>query len=155
MSFVRGALEGAAGGLVEMFREGAQRLVALTLEGTVAGPVRGLGRRRGQRRAEKDARGDGADQEGGPRSERHQYIPPPPGIPAGALSPSSWISQMVASVVSSSAAMDAAFCKAERTTLVGSMTPASTRFSYFSVRALNPSSAFSSRTLATTTAPSC
>jgi hypothetical protein len=49
----------------------------------------------------------------------------------------------------------AAFCRAERTTLVGSMTPASTRFSYFSFCALKPSSAFfDSRTLDTTTAPS-
>jgi hypothetical protein len=36
---------------------------------------------------------------------------------------------MTASVVSRSEAMDAAFCSAERTTLVGSMTPAATRFS--------------------------
>ena len=51
--------------------------------------------------------------------------------------------------------MDAAFCSAERTTLVGSMTPASTRFSYFSFWALKPSSAsLASRTRATTTAPS-
>jgi hypothetical protein len=39
------------------------------------------------------------------------------------------ISQMTASVLSSSDAMEAAFWSAERTTLVGSMTPASTRFS--------------------------
>src|SRR2546425_8658927 len=129
MSLVRGALEGAAGRLVEMAREGAQSLVALTLEGAVAGPIRGLGRRRGQRRAEQDARGHGANQAKCLGGEWHQYIPPPPGMPAGLFSPSPGISQTIASVVRSRDAMDAAFCKAERTTLVGSMTPASTRFS--------------------------
>jgi len=38
--------------------------------------------------------------------------------------------------VSSRAAIDDAFCSAERTTFVGSMTPAFTRFSYLSVAAL-------------------
>src|SRR5436309_1866905 len=106
MRLVGGALEGAAGGLVEAAREGAQGLVARTLEGPGEGPVRGLGRRGGQGRTEKDARGDAADQKQGLRRERHQYIPPPPGIPAGAFSPSSGISQTVASVVRSSDAMD-------------------------------------------------
>ena len=46
---------------------------------------------------------------------------------------SSGMSQMSASVVSSSDAIDAAFWSAERTTFAGSMTPACTRFSYFSV----------------------
>ena len=73
---------------------------------------------------------------------------------AGAAAFGSGISDTRASVVRSREAMDAAFCRAERTTLVGSMTPASTRFSYSSVRALKPSSALDSRTLATTTAPS-
>ena len=50
----------------------------------------------------------------------------------------SGISEMSASVVSMSEAMDAAFCKAVRVTLVGSMTPAFTRSSYCSVVALNP-----------------
>ena len=54
--------------------------------------------------------------------------------PIGAFSSfSSGISETSASVVSRSDAIDAAFCSAERTTLVGSMTPASTRFSYSSV----------------------
>ena len=42
----------------------------------------------------------------------------------------------MASVVSSSDAIDDAFCSAERTTFVGSMTPAFTRSSYVSVAAL-------------------
>ena len=45
---------------------------------------------------------------------------------------------MRASVVNISEATDAAFCKATRTTLVGSMTPAFTRSSYSSVAALKP-----------------
>src|SRR5204863_9572675 len=47
---------------------------------------------------------------------------PPCDIDAGL--PSSGICEMTASVVSSSPATDAAFCSAERTTLVGSITPA-------------------------------
>ena len=47
-----------------------------------------------------------------------------------AVSPgSSRSSETTASVVSSSEAIDAAFCSAERTTFVGSMTPAATRSS--------------------------
>ena len=42
----------------------------------------------------------------------------------------------MASVVSRSDAIDAAFWSAERTTFVGSMTPAATRSSYLSVAAL-------------------
>jgi hypothetical protein len=60
-----------------------------------------------------------------------QYIPPPGGIPPP-IRPSSFsagISQMTASVLRRSEAMEAAFCRAQRTTLVGSMMPASTRFS--------------------------
>jgi hypothetical protein len=51
---------------------------------------------------------------------------------------SSTTAQMVASVVSMSEAMEAAFCKAVRVTLVGSITPASTKSSYCSVEALKP-----------------
>ena len=43
---------------------------------------------------------------------------------------------MTASVVSKSPATDAAFCRAERVTLAGSMTPISIRSPYSSVRAL-------------------
>ena len=47
----------------------------------------------------------------------------------------------MASVVSIRPAIETAFWMAKRTTLVGSMTPASMRFSYFSVAALKPVSA--------------
>jgi len=64
-----------------------------------------------------------------------QYIPPmPPGID-GDFS-GSFFSTTTASVVSSRLAMDAAFWSAVRVTLVGSITPASTRSSYVSVWAL-------------------
>ncbi len=50
---------------------------------------------------------------GSRKGPRHQYMSPPPPIPGGPFSPlASGISQMMASVVSSSDAMDAAFCKA-------------------------------------------
>lgn len=65
-----------------------------------------------------------------------QYIPsiPPPGI-AGAFSGSGFSTTTV-SVVSRRPAIDAAFCSAVRVTLVGSITPAATRSSYLSLRAL-------------------
>jgi len=58
-----------------------------------------------------------------------QYMPPipPPGI--GGVFCSSFFSTTTASVVRSSPAIEAAFCSAVRTTLVGSITPASTRSS--------------------------
>ena len=55
-------------------------------------------------------------------------MPPPPGIWPPAFS-SSGFSTTTASVVSSSPAIEAAFWSAMRTTLVGSITPAWTRFS--------------------------
>ena len=51
---------------------------------------------------------------------------------------SSGIVQIRASVVSMREAMEAAFCRAVRVTLVGSITPAFTRSSYCSVSALKP-----------------
>ena len=54
----------------------------------------------------------------------------------------SGISATMASVVSISEAMDAAFCSAVRVTLVGSITPATTRSSYVSVWALKPKFGF-------------
>ena len=85
-----------------------------------------------------------------------QYIPdipaPMPGIaPFGAFS---GICVMTASMVSNRDAIDAACCSADRTTFVGSITPASTRFSNVSVCALNPSSGPMSRTRCTTIEPS-
>ena len=50
--------------------------------------------------------------------------------------------QIVASVVSMREAMEAAFCRAVRVTLVGSITPAFTRSSYCSVEALKPKLGF-------------
>ena len=56
-------------------------------------------------------------------------MPPMPPIAAAPCCADSGIREMTASVVSRSEAMDAAFCSAERTTLVGLITPAWTRFS--------------------------
>ena len=56
-------------------------------------------------------------------------MPPMPPAPAAGAGLSSGISEMTASVVRSSVLMEAAFCSAVRTTLVGSMTPAFTRSS--------------------------
>jgi hypothetical protein len=56
--------------------------------------------------------------------------PPPPGIIGGA---GSGISTMAHSVVRNMPAMEAAFSRAIRATLVGSITPDSNRFSNFSV----------------------
>ena len=58
----------------------------------------------------------------------------PPGNALGLSSSCS--SEMSASVVSISPAIDAAFCSAQRVTLAGSITPAATRSSNFSVTAL-------------------
>ena len=55
--------------------------------------------------------------------------PPPPGI-AGAPLSFFGLSATMASVVIRSPAIDAAFCRAARTTLVGSMMPLVTRFTY-------------------------
>ena len=63
---------------------------------------------------------------------------PPMAAAAAAASTFSGLSATSASVVSSSAATDAAFCSAERVTLAGSMTPALTRSSKFPVAALSP-----------------
>ena len=65
---------------------------------------------------------------------KDQYIPPP-GAPAGS-GLSSFNSLMIASVVSSRPAIEAAFCNAVRSTLVGTMTPIFIRSPYSWVRAL-------------------
>jgi hypothetical protein len=63
--------------------------------------------------------------------------PSPPGIPppAGAFS---GLSATTASVVRNSAAIDAAFCSAERVTLAGSMMPSAIMSTYSPVAALRP-----------------
>jgi hypothetical protein len=63
-------------------------------------------------------------------------------------------SATAASVVSSSEATLAAFWSAERTTLVGSITPAANRSSYVSVAALKPFEPLADFTLSTTIGPS-
>ena len=68
---------------------------------------------------------------------------------------SSGASAIIASVVSINPAIEAAFWRAVRVTLVGSMTPAATRSSNFSVAALKPKLSLSSaRIFSTITAPS-
>jgi len=57
---------------------------------------------------------------------------------ASIYSPSSTIPQIIASVVSIREAIEAAFCRAVRVTLVGSITPAFTKSSNSSVSALKP-----------------
>ena len=59
-------------------------------------------------------------------------MPPmsPPGMPPGIAGAGSGLSATTASVVRNRAAIDAAFCSAERVTLAASMTPAFTRSSY-------------------------
>lgn len=58
------------------------------------------------------------------------YIMPPiPGFMAGAAGAGSGLSAMTHSVVRNIPATEAAFCRATRVTLVGSMTPAASRFS--------------------------
>ncbi len=62
-------------------------------------------------------------------SGKRDYIMPAPGGIGGVFSFSSGISVTAASVVMRSEAIDAAFWIAQRTTFVGSMMPASKRFS--------------------------
>ena len=65
------------------------------------------------------------------------YIMPPiPGFIGGMAGCSSLMSARAHSVVRNMPATDAAFWRATRTTLVGSMTPVESRFSNLSVRAL-------------------
>src|SRR4029453_9000855 len=78
--------------------------------------------------------------------------PPPPGM-GGAFSFSGF-SATTASVVRNRAAIDAAFCRAERVTLVGSMMPALNMSSYSPVAALRPNPTSSARTFSITTPPS-
>src|SRR3989304_3389609 len=61
---------------------------------------------------------------------------------------------MTASVVRKRAAIDAAFCNADRVTFAGSMTPAAMRSSYSPVAALRPNGPSRARTRSATTPPS-
>ena len=79
---------------------------------------------------------------------------PPPGIPpAGAFSFSGFSATM-ASVVRNRAAIEAAFCSAERVTFAGSTTPNLIMSPYSPVAALSPWPSGSERTFSTTTPPS-
>src|SRR5262249_56982363 len=72
----------------------------------------------------------------------------------GAAGLSSGFSATMHSVVSSRLATEAAFCRALRTTLVGSMMPAFVRSSNSSLAALNPNEPLLFLILSTTTEPS-
>ena len=63
---------------------------------------------------------------------------PPPGMAGASFS---GLSTMTASVVRNRAAIEAAFCSAERVTLAASMTPALNRSSYSPLAAFRPSDA--------------
>jgi hypothetical protein len=65
-------------------------------------------------------------------------MPPCEWPPPAAGFSSFGFSAISASVVSMRLATDAAFCRAERTTLTGSMTPSATRSPYLEVAALKP-----------------
>src|SRR2546422_1042267 len=79
--------------------------------------------------------------------------PMPPGIPAPAPC-FSGASATIASVVRMFFAIDAAFCSAERVTMVGSMIPALTRSVYSPVSTSRPWPLVPFRTLSTTIEPS-
>ena len=78
-------------------------------------------------------------------------MPPPAGIPAPSFSGGS---ATIASVVRMFFAIEAAFCSAERVTIVGSMTPSPIRSPYSPVSALRPSPGLRPRIFSTTTEPS-
>ena len=73
------------------------------------------------------------------RAGRWPELRSPPCLRASPPPASSGLSAMTASVVRNRAAIDAAFCSAERVTLAASMMPALTRSSYSPVAALRPS----------------
>ena len=66
----------------------------------------------------------------------------------------SGLSAITASVVKNSAAIDAAFCNAERVTFAGSIIPALIMSTYSPVAAFKPSPAFKLATRSATTPPS-
>ena len=75
-------------------------------------------------------------------------------MPAGIAAAFSGISATTASVVRMFFAIDAAFCSAERVTIVGSMMPAFTRSSYSPESTFRPKPGFPSRIAFTTIEPS-
>src|ERR1700733_12405259 len=77
--------------------------------------------------------------------------PPPGAAGAGFFS---GFSAMTASVVRNSAAMEAAFCRAERVTFAGSMMPALNMSTYSPVAAFRPKPGSRERTFSATTPPS-
>src|SRR5690606_23474529 len=74
--------------------------------------------------------------------------------PAPAAGVGCGISATRASVVSRRAAIEAAFCRVDRVTFAGSMTPEAIRSSYWPVAALKPKPPSPARTCSTTTPPS-
>src|SRR5690349_14480238 len=82
------------------------------------------------------------------------YMPMPCGPGAADSFSSFGRSATIASVVSMSEATLEAFCRAKRDTLVGSITPACSRSSYWPVAALKPYAPWPSLTLFTTMLPS-
>ena len=82
------------------------------------------------------------------------HLIPMPGFPAGIGGCGSLIWETADSVVSSVAATELAFSKADLVTFTGSRIPVSTISTYSPVRALYPIPTFASRTLFTITAPS-
>src|SRR5664279_4421517 len=85
-------------------------------------------------------------------SRTQKSMSPPPGIPPPAPADAfSGLSATTASVVRNSAAMDAAFCSADRVTLAGSMIPALIRSLYSPVAASRPSPAGRPLTFSATT----
>src|SRR5699024_1018238 len=81
-------------------------------------------------------------------------IPPMPSMPAAASAPAAAFSGLSAttdSVVRNRPAIEAAFCRAERVTLTGSLMPAASRSSYPPVTALRPNPGSRLATLSATT----
>src|SRR5450631_4886161 len=71
-------------------------------------------------------------------SETQKPMPPISSPPGAAGAAFSGLSAMTTSVVRNSAAMDAAFCSAERVTLAGSMIPSAIRSTYSPLAAFRP-----------------
>src|SRR5262249_193550 len=81
-------------------------------------------------------------------------MPPMSGAPPGAAAAFSGLSATTASVVRKSAAIEAAFCSAERVTLTGTLIPALTMATYSPVAASKPWPGLILRTFSATTPPS-